>query len=337
MRNLLIITQKVDENDDLLGFFVSWLREFSKRFDKVFVITLLKGGYDLPDNVYVYSLGKEKSALKLWRFFKLYFYLFRLVPKSSGIFCHMSPIFAIAAWPVAFIFRERIVLWYLHRSVTLRLKLSEKIVSSIVTATKESLNIESKKIIEIGHGIDIDRFRADRNWDNLNSRQFRILSVGRISPIKDYETLIKAAGILKEKGFDFRLKIVGRPVMVYDFEYFEKLKKLVQGLKLENFIEFMGFIPFSQIADYYKEADILINLAPKGGIDKVVLEAMASGSLVLVSNTAFKKYFGEYDLFFKHGEPEDLAGKIIKLINLPNGEIKNTTDFLFRSVSQNHN
>ena len=30
VRNLLIITQKVDQEDDLLGFFVDWIIEFKK-------------------------------------------------------------------------------------------------------------------------------------------------------------------------------------------------------------------------------------------------------------------------------------------------------------------
>ena len=333
----MIITQKVDENDDLLGFFVGWIREFAKHFDRVFVITLAKGNYQLPKNVFVYSLGKERGTRKVTRLITFYKLLFTLVPKSSGIFAHMSPAFAIASWPAAFIFRKKIILWYLHRSVTMRLKIVEKLCYKIATVAKESLRIKSGKIVELGHGIDIEKFKFDRKFDNFSSRPIEILSVGRISPIKNYETLIKAAKILKDRGLVFEVKIIGRPVMVYDFEYFEKIKKLVQESELEKFVEFIGFIPYSRIADYYKESDIFINLAPTGGIDKAVLEAMASGSLVLVSNTAFRKYFGDYDLFFKHGDPEDLAGKIIKLTNLPNREIKNAADFLFRSVSQNHN
>src|SRR3989344_5711431 len=108
--NLLIITQKVDEQDDLLGFFVDWIREFSAKFDKVFVITLAKGSYDLPGNVFVYSLGKERGNSKMSRLIVFYKLLLSLVPKSSGVFVHMSPIFVIASWPLAFVFRKKIIL-----------------------------------------------------------------------------------------------------------------------------------------------------------------------------------------------------------------------------------
>ena len=144
VRNLLIITQKVDQEDDLLGFFVDWIIEFSKHFEEVNVITLAKGNCGLPSNVHVHSLGKEKNSSRVFRFFKFYKLLFSLVLKSSGIFAHMSPIFVIASWPVAFIFRKKIIFWYLHRSVTLRLKIAEKLCYKIVTAAKESLKFKSK-------------------------------------------------------------------------------------------------------------------------------------------------------------------------------------------------
>lgn len=338
MRNLLIITQKVDIDDDLLGFFVGWLREFSKHFDKVFVITLAKGRYELPANVFIYSLGKETGSPKFKKLIKFYWYLFNLIPKTNGIFAHMSPIFAIASWPAAFLFRKKIILWYLHRSLTLRLKIAEKLCYKILTAAKESLTLKSKKIIEVGHGVDIDRFRTDRNWGDLNSKQLRILSVGRVSLIKDYETLIRAAGILKGKGLKFKIIIVGRPVMSYDFEYFEKLKKLVEELKLIDNVEFTDFIPYSHIADYYKKADIFINLAPTGGIDKVVLEAMASGCVILISNQAFRKYVQDHEiLFFEHGNFEELAQKIVSMSEFSSDKIRGIRKRFFDSVSSHHN
>ncbi|TSC88937.1 MAG: hypothetical protein G01um10142_559 [Parcubacteria group bacterium Gr01-1014_2] len=275
MKNILIITQKVDENDDLLGFFVGWLREFSKKFDKIFVITLGKGEYNLPANVFIYSLGKERGSNKISRFFNFYKLLFKLVPKSKGIFSHMSPIFAISSWPVAFLFGKKVFLWYLHRSLTFRLKIAEKLCSKILTADKGSLTIKSRKIIELGHGIDIEKFRTRRDWNDT----------------------------------------------------------------LENFIEFAGFVPYSQIADYYKEADIFINLAPKGGLDKAVLEAMAAGCLTLVANEVFKKYFGDFSqlLIFRYGNPDDLSQKIENLLELSKDELNNISNFLQGSVERSHN
>ena len=64
---ILICTQKVDLNDDILGFFHSWIAEFAKQCEKVTVICLYKGEYDLPGNVKVLSLGKEKLEIGNWK------------------------------------------------------------------------------------------------------------------------------------------------------------------------------------------------------------------------------------------------------------------------------
>ena len=44
---LLIITQKVDINDDNLGFFHDWIKEFARQVENVIVICLQKGEYKL--------------------------------------------------------------------------------------------------------------------------------------------------------------------------------------------------------------------------------------------------------------------------------------------------
>ena len=56
---------------------------------------------------------------------------------------------------------------------------------------------------------------------------FKILSIGRISPVKDYETLILAAEILKDKRIEFQFDIIGVPTPK-DRKYSLRLKKMVQ-------------------------------------------------------------------------------------------------------------
>ena len=336
MKSLLIVTQKVDEQDDLLGFFVDWIREFSLHFEKVFVITLAKGKYQLPNNVFVYSLGKESNNSTIARIYNFYKYLFQLVPKSSSIFAHMSPIFVIASWPITKLYEKKIILWYLHRSVTWRLKLAGKLVYKIVTANRASIMLDSSKIVEVGHGINVDLFfNQTRNW---SASIANIISVGRISPIKRLETLIKAMGLIAKIKADVRLKIIGRPVMPGDDTYLAKLKKLVSDLGIEKIVEFSGLIPFNLLPPIYQQADLSINLAPTGGIDKVVLESMAAGALVLTANRTFNKYFGEYSskLIFEHDNPVDLTDKIKHLLYLPVVERQAISRQLVEAVSKHH-
>jgi glycosyltransferase involved in cell wall biosynthesis len=335
-KNLLIITQGVDEEDDLLGFFVDWISEFAKYFETVNVVAFFKGKYNLPNNVHVYSLGKEKNSSKISRTLIFYKYLWQFMPKSDGVFAHMSPIFVVASWPVAILFRKKIIFWYLHRSVTLRLRLALMMCYKLVTAAKESLRIKSHKIIQLGHGINIHKFKNQKDWAK---NDLSILSVGRISPIKNFETIIKAVKILKDKNLSPKLTIVGQPKMPNDFQYADSLKDLVKDLNLENDVEFVGFVKHSQVADYYKKNNYFVGALPDGGIDKAMLEAMASGCIVFTSNVVFSKYFAESwkcELLFPCNDFEGLASRILGIINLDASSKKDIGDGLVKSVVSGH-
>ena len=72
---LLIVSQKVDIEDPILGFFHGWLLEFAKQCEEVTVIGLEVGKYALPKNVKVYSLGKEAGQSRLKYLFRLWYTL----------------------------------------------------------------------------------------------------------------------------------------------------------------------------------------------------------------------------------------------------------------------
>ncbi len=308
-KRILIITQKVDETDDLLGFFVAWLREFSKHVERVDVITLESGEYQLPPNVHVHSLGKEHGALKLLQVSRFVRFLWRYTPNIGGVFCHMSPIFAILAWPFARLRRARLVLWYLHRSNTFRLRLALRLCNYLVTADTASLTIQSPNIVSVGHGIDVERFSAQRNWTDINNRPIRVMSVGRLAQIKDFSTFIRAIGILRDRGIRIESRIIGRAILPEHYIEENALHNLVHELKLQEVVKFVGFVPYSEMPDQYKWADIVVGCTPRGGLDKAILEGMAAGCIAITSNDAMRSTLESYanELIFPHGNFERLA------------------------------
>ena len=93
----MVITQKVDQTDGLLGFFQRWLEELARHYSQVVVICLFKGQADLPPNVRVLSLGKESGAGRLvyfWRFFK---YVIAERKNYDSVFVHMNPEYLVLA------------------------------------------------------------------------------------------------------------------------------------------------------------------------------------------------------------------------------------------------
>jgi glycosyltransferase involved in cell wall biosynthesis len=304
-KRLLIITQKVDVTDDLLGFFVAWLRTFSEHFERIDVITLAQGPAELPANVHVHSLGKERGIAKWWQALHGARLLWQLTPKNGGVLCHMSPIFAILAWLFARIRGARLVLWYLHRSNTLRLRLALALCDHLVTAAKESLTVQSSKIVAVGHGIDVKRFAAVRNQD-IGQQPLRLLSVGRIAPIKDFGTFIRAVEILQGRGMDVDARIIGRAISPEHRIEEDKLK-LIQSK-----VSWVGFIPYRDMPEQYAWADVVVGCTPRGGIDKALLEGMAAGCVAITSNDAMRGTLEPYanELLFAHGDAKQLADKI---------------------------
>jgi len=342
---LLIITQKVDINDDVLGFMHGWIAEFAKHCEKLTVICLEKGEYDLPNNVKVLSLGKEfkiqNSKFKIFNsikyLFRFYKYILQERNNYDKIFVHMNPEYVILGGVFWMLLRKKIWLWYTHKSVNLKLKIAEKFVDVIFTASKESFRLKSKKLKVMGHGINIDKFQIlNHPKSQIQNSKFIITTIGRISPIKDYETLINAIEILIQNNINLQVKIVGSPATLENEKYLEKLNKIVVEKKLNNIINFVGSVPNKNIIQYYRNTDLFVNMSMTGSLDKVILEAMACGVITLSCNDASRDLLEEYNLFFKKGDYKELSEKIKRIINLSKDKKENIKQVLRKIVVEHH-
>ena len=315
---LLIITQKVDENDQLLGFFIEWLKRFANKFDRLVVLCLEKGKYDLPSNVEVISLGKDSGAGKLKILSTFCFLLSARRKDYDAVFVHMNPIWMAVGGLCWRIMKKKQFLWYTSKGITLKLKVAEKFADKIFTASSESFRLPSKKIIVTGHGIDTELFKPNSKFKIQNSK-LKILSVGRIAPVKNYDTLINAAKILKDEGVDFSVTMVGETALDNDIHYLESLKFKVKSLKLEERFNFVGKVNHNDLPKYYQSHDIFVHLSKTGRLDKTILEAMACGMNVLSSNDSSKAFLRE-EMIFQEDDSEELANKIKNLRNADYGQ-----------------
>ncbi|MDO8496908.1 MAG: glycosyltransferase family 4 protein [bacterium] len=328
---LLIITQKVDKNDQLLGFFIDWIRKFSEKFEKVTVLCLEKGEFNLPDNVEVISLGKDRGYLKIRQLSTFYFLLSTL--KYDAVFVHMNPIWVVLGGLPWKLLNKKTFFWYTSGGITTKLKLAEKSADVIFTASKESFRLLSNKVIVTGHGIDTRLFQPGEKLKvnpPTGGERLTILSVGRMSPVKNYETLVAAAKILKDKGIDFKVTMVGEAPLDSDTRYLTSLKLKVKSLKLEDNFHFVGKVSHKDLPQYYQSHGVFIHLSKTGSLDKTILEAMACGMKVLSSNDSARSFLSS-ELLFNESDPPELADKIVAIKDRP-------TDLALREyVIINHN
>lgn len=308
MKKLLIITQKVDSRDQLLGFFIGWIKEFSKSFNKITILCLESNEVTLPGNVRVISLGKDRGLSKPSQLLNFYKNIYSRRDEYDYVFVHMNPIWVVLGSIPWKLMNKGVFLWYTTKGVTVKLRLATLLVDKIFTASKESFRIQSKKVVVTGHGIDTDLFRPEDNKEV--NKSICILSVGRLAPVKNYETLIEASKILNDQGFDFSVTLIGQAALAKDRAYEIKIKNLIKEYGLTDRFKFLGKISHENLPGIYREYDLFVHLSQTGSLDKVILEAIASGLNPISCNDASRSFLDQEHVF-SNNNPSELADKII--------------------------
>lgn len=285
---LLIVTQAVDKNDPVLGFFHRWIEEFAKHFEKITVICLRLGDHDLPENVSVHSLGKETARgprlFRILRYIAVFLrHIIHLRREHDAVFVHMNAEYVVLGGLLWRLWGKRVGLWYLHKSVTFRLRAAHALADVIFTAAPSGFRIRSRKVKVLGHGIDTDRFAGITRTPRGD--HVRVLTVGRIAPVKNLELQFDALTEVAQRGTRITFTVVGGPVMASDKTYESSLRKRATTLPFR--VIFAGTVPHADVPPFFARADVFLNTSRTGGVDKAVLEAMAAGLPVATTNCAF--------------------------------------------------
>jgi len=317
---VLMIVQLVDEREWLRAFTVGWIRALAAQVDHLDVLTLEMGQAVLPDNVTVWSMGKERGynrARELWEFHRV---MRQVIGRVDVVFSHMTPRYTWLAAPYAAVYRKPQMLWFTHRQVSLELRMALACARWVTTAASDSFPLASPKVHVMGHGIDPTLFApGDLPPDEVPM----ILAVGRVTPIKHYETLLEAAGLLRarEGSLPVRFAVLGDVAAPGDRTYRERLlaRRAELGLSEDDFALLGARLP-GELVTFYRRATAVINLSPTGLFDKAVLEAMMTGTPVIVSNPAFDDLLGDHRDALRVSDPDDAAGvadRIVGLLALP--------------------
>lgn len=168
----------------------------------------------------------------------------------------------------------------------------------------------------ISNGIDTKEFKFTPLGDfcdrfTISDDKIKLLFVGRLFPEKSVDALLKAIPFVIEKHPNINLMIVG------DGHLKSKLEKLTHTLNIEKYVNFLGIVSKKDKILAYNASDIFIlpSVAELEGM--VVLEAMACGKPIIVSDakmSASRFFVNENGLLFQTGNPKNLAQQIIKLI-----------------------
>jgi len=155
---LLLFNLTTDDSDTVLGFACGWIRELAARCEYVEVISMFRGAYQLPPNVRVFSVGRERGLSKPLRVARFYRHLLRLLRERryDACFAHMMPLFAGMAGPLLSARGVPTTLWYTHQARSAQLRWGLAMSRWAVSADETSLPYRTDKLRVIGHGIDCD-------------------------------------------------------------------------------------------------------------------------------------------------------------------------------------
>lgn len=106
-----------------------------------------------------------------------------------------------------------------------------------------------------------------------------VLFVGLMNPLKRIELLIESAALLREDGHELKTLIAGSG----DQRYEGRLRRLVQQLRLEDRVEFLGFVSGLEKLSLYQAADVFVLPSRHENWGFVIVEALLCQTPVITT------------------------------------------------------
>jgi glycosyltransferase involved in cell wall biosynthesis len=184
---------------------------------------------------------------------------------------------------------------------------------------------EEDKTLVVPNGIDFEAFRA--RLGRVPSRKVeagpvRVGFVGRLVPIKDVVTLLRAC-FLASRDVEIDVRMFGPTGE--DRAYARRCRRLVSQLGLDRTVRFEEEVPIERI---YSQIDVLVLTSFSEGQPLVILEAGAAGIPVVASDvgacrelleggTDFDRRIGPSGIVTRLASPEETAAAIVRLAREP--------------------
>lgn len=166
-------------------------------------------------------------------------------------------------------------------------------------------------------GIDLEPYRC-ADWQALRKEkgwqeETVIISVGRLAPEKNWDTLLHAFAKVAAKSPGLRLVLIG------DGPARETLQSLAAELGVAEQVTFTGSLPFEEVPCYLKAADVFAFASVTETQGLVTIEAMAAGLPIVAVDGSGTRDIVEHGKqgFLVKNDVDALAKGIEKLLSDP--------------------
>lgn len=166
-----------------------------------------------------------------------------------------------------------------------------------------------------------------RKTDNT----IKIVYSGRLVESKNIELMINVVSLLKERGYNSRLTLIGGGTE----KYVKKLQNEIKKCNVEENVQFTGHISFDEASRYLSEAHFFLfpSQEIKEGHSNSLTEAMAFGVVPLVSTAGFSpSIVSDESLIIPEIDPQKYVDKICDIKQ--NGCWKDYSEKMFDRVRE---
>jgi glycosyltransferase involved in cell wall biosynthesis len=305
--------------------------ELAKHFKMVTVLTGRLGNFIAPPNVQVVSSEWKPGANLRNGFSTVGLGILNIIRFRPGVvFTHMADLQAALLAPFIRILCIRHVFWYAHAHNSKYLRFASFFVNTLVSSSKGSMPIRSKKVHLIGQSIDLLLFKPTKVDIQMRGRY---LHVGRIDSSKQIDlicqTYLNILGSELGSNLTFIGSLTNPKSKGYQSQIFSKYNNEISAGK----INFLTAVPRASLPEIYSNYDVFIH-AFLGSLDKTLLEATAVGLPVITVNPEYRREFGMWSLV--DSKALTLGEELLAFLKIDAEEILEELRLRIMLVSQSH-
>ncbi|MDI6813415.1 MAG: glycosyltransferase family 4 protein [Deltaproteobacteria bacterium] len=143
-------------------------------------------------------------------------------------------------------------------------------------ASESRLLAPQTHAINVGNGANIKLFQVSTK--RKTNGELRLLFVGTLNGRKGEDVILSACQQLGTESLPWRITVVG------DGPRYEVFQEKVKGAGLSKKVRVLRYVDYNKMPDLYQWADVFLFPSFSEGMPKAVLEAMACGCAVILSD-----------------------------------------------------
>ena len=273
------------------------------KFPEIKVLVPVGEYKELP--FHVVPIGTNKGVL--WEHLDLPLYLHKNGTPILVNFCNVGPLFyrrnIITLHDIAFKVNTSWFSWSFSRFYNFIIPQLLKRSLRIITVSEFS-----KQEIISNYKVEESKVAIVSNVNRLRQREITeklpfLLFVGSFNPRKNLETLVKS---FSKIDTDFTLKIVGASEASFSD---------VKNELVKDNIEYLGYVEDEELDELYLKAKGFVSLSFYEGFNIPVLEALASGCNLLLSDIpVHRELYNDVAIFVDHTKIDEVQEKLKELI-----------------------